>query len=80
MFTTGITAAKARLGELVKRAKAGETIRITRRGKLVAEIVGITKPRKAIDLKTLQAFTANMPPQPEGAGDFRRKMRDDERY
>jgi prevent-host-death family protein len=80
MFTIGISAAKARLSELVKRAEAGEIIRITRRGEPAAELVGTTKPRKAIELETLRRMTADMRPQPESAGDFIRRMRDSERY
>jgi prevent-host-death family protein len=39
MRTVGIFEAKQKLSELVERASRGERIRITRRGKLAAEIV-----------------------------------------
>jgi len=80
MFIIGITAAKARLGELVKRAEAGEIICITRQGKPVAAIVGMPKSRKALNLETLRKVTANIRLQSESAGDFMRRMRDSERY
>ena len=40
--------AKARLSELIVRAAAGEPIRITKRGKPVAEISGVASPRLPI--------------------------------
>jgi len=39
MLTIGLTEAKRRFEELVKRAKRGERIRITKYGKVKAEIV-----------------------------------------
>jgi len=39
MLTVGLTEAKRRFEELVERAVQGERIRITRYGKLVAEMV-----------------------------------------
>lgn len=39
MRTVGIFEAKQKLSELVERASRGERIRITRRGKVAAEIV-----------------------------------------
>lgn len=80
MATVNLADAKARLSELVERAEAGETVRITRRGKAVAEITSINKPRRPIDLAALRALTESMPPQRQSAHDFVRKMRDQERY
>lgn len=71
--------AKAHLSELVDRVEAGETIEVTRRGKRVARIVGVTPPRKRIDANELAALTSTMPPQMP-AGEFVRAMRDDDRY
>jgi prevent-host-death family protein len=72
--------AKARLSELIVRAAAGEPIRITKRGKPVAEITGVASPRLPIDLAALEALTAGMRMQEESAGDFVRRMRDEDRY
>jgi prevent-host-death family protein len=78
--TVNLAEAKARLSELVERAAAGDTVRITRRGKPVAQITAVQKPRKPVDLSELRALTASMPMQRESAGDFVRRMRDEDRY
>jgi prevent-host-death family protein len=72
--------AKAHLSELVERAAAGDAVCITRRGKPVAQIAPLDKPKKRIDLAMLRALTDRMPRQPESAGRFMRRMRDRERY
>lgn len=72
--------AKARLSELVELATAGETVEIQRRGKAVAQITGVDRPKKAIALATLKAVTEGTSKQSEGAGKFIRRMRDDARY
>jgi prevent-host-death family protein len=72
--------AKAHLSELVERAAAGETVCITRRGKPVAQITAVDTPRKRIDVAALREMTDAMPVQPETAGDFIRRMRDEDRY
>ncbi|MCJ2060050.1 type II toxin-antitoxin system prevent-host-death family antitoxin [Methylobacterium sp. J-048] len=72
--------AKAQLSTLVDRVEAGDSIEITGRGKPVARLTAVTKPRKPIDLALLQALTAAMPPQSESAVDLVRSMRDSDRY
>ena len=72
--------AKAHLSELVDRVKAGDTIDITRRGKPVARLIAVTRPRKRIDRTLLQALTAAMPRQTQEAADLVRSMRDADRY
>ena len=54
--------------------------KITRRGKPVAQITPIERPRKPIDIEALRALTASMPMQSESAGEFIRKMRNSDRY
>ena len=78
--TVNLADAKARLSELVERAAAGETVRITRRGKPVAQIAPLAAPRKKINVAALRALTDSMPRQKEPARVFIRKMRDRERY
>ncbi|MBN9067053.1 MAG: type II toxin-antitoxin system prevent-host-death family antitoxin [Rhizobiales bacterium] len=78
MSTVTLADAKARLSELVGKAERGEIVRITRRGKLVAQIV--SAPSKPMDLAALQKVSSTIRPQPESAGDFMRRIRDDERY
>jgi prevent-host-death family protein len=80
MATVNLADAKARLSELVERAEAGETVRITRRGKAVAELSSVKKPRRPVDLTALRMLTESMPRQRQPARDFVRKMRDRERY
>jgi len=80
MSSVNLADAKAHLSELVERAAAGEAVRITRRGKLVAQIVPADTPRKPINLGALQALTAAMPQQTESARETIRQMRDEARY
>jgi prevent-host-death family protein len=80
METFSLAEAKARLSELVARAAEGETVQITRRGKPVAQITAIESPCQPIDLEALRAIRRMSPKQKESAGDFMRRMRDEERY
>ncbi|KPV39950.1 prevent-host-death protein [Thiohalorhabdus denitrificans] len=72
--------AKAHLSELTELASAGETVIITKHGKAVGRLSAPEKPRKPIDLEALRRLTADMPYQPEGAGQFMRRYRESERY
>ncbi len=80
MGNVSLANAKAHLSELVDRVQAGETINITRRGRPVARLTAVARPRKRIDLAMLEALTAAMPPQGERASDLVRSMRDGDRY
>ncbi|WP_158046611.1 type II toxin-antitoxin system Phd/YefM family antitoxin [Skermanella pratensis] len=80
MNTVNLADAKARLSELVAQADSGEAVCITRRGKPVARLTAIRTPRKSVDLGELRVLTQAMPIQTENAGEFVRKMRDDDRY
>ncbi len=71
--------AKAHLSELVDRVEAGDSIDITRRGKPVARLTAVARPRKPIDAALLQSLTASMP-LGESAADLVRSMRDSDRY
>lgn len=46
--------AKARLSELVTQAEGGETIEITRRGKVVARLVPANVTRPKLDIERLR--------------------------
>jgi len=72
--------AKAHFSELVDRVAAGDSVDILRRGKAVARLTPVERPRKPIDLSLMQALTAKMVPQPESAAEFVRAMRDGDRY
>ena len=80
MPNVNLADAKAHLSKLVDRAAAGDTVRITRRGKLVAQITAVHTPRKRIDLSALRAMTGMMPLQRESARDLLRRLRDEDRY
>lgn len=80
MSAVTLADAKAHLSELVDRVEAGETIDITRRGKPVARLTAVARPRKAIDAARLRSLTDTMPAQTESAADLVRSMRDGDRY
>lgn len=80
MRSVNLADAKAHLSELVERAASGDPVRITRRGKSVAQITAIETPRKRIDLAALRALTDAMPLQRESARELVRRMRDEDRY
>jgi prevent-host-death family protein len=80
MRRISLTEAKAKLGELVVSAAAGETVEITKRGKPVAQLVAPSPERKPIRAADLRAVTEKMTMQTESAGDFMRRLRDDARY
>ena len=80
MKTFNLADAKSHLSELVSQAEAGETVRILRRGKPVAQLTAISSARKPVDLAWLASVTEEMPFQEESAGDFVRAMRDSDRY
>ncbi|MER8481360.1 type II toxin-antitoxin system prevent-host-death family antitoxin [Mesorhizobium sp. M1322] len=80
MSVINLANAKAHLSELVDRVEAGDTIDITRRGKPVARLTAVARPRRRIDATLLQSLTATMPPQTESSADLVRSMRDGDRY
>ena len=80
MDAISLTYAKAHLSELVDRVEAGDSIDITRRGKPVARLTAVERPRKPIDAALLQSLTTTMPPQAQDAADLVRSMRDGDRY
>jgi len=72
--------AKAHLSELVELAAAGDTVRILRRRKPVAQITAIATPRKRVDRAALRALTDSMPPLTDPALEWMRWVRGEERY
>lgn len=80
MDAINLADAKAHLSELVDRVEAGDSIDITRRGKPVARLTAVARPRKRVDATLLRELTATMPPQTESAADLVRSMRDGDRY
>ncbi len=80
MNRVNLADAKARLSEMIDRVEAGESIDITRRGKPVARLTAVAKPRKPVDAALLRSLTAAMPPQSSSAAELVRSMRDGDRY
>ncbi|MGL4964551.1 MAG: type II toxin-antitoxin system Phd/YefM family antitoxin [Inquilinus sp.] len=80
MDTVTLADAKAHLSELVDRVEAGDSIDITRRGKPVARLTAVARPRKRVDLAALEALAATMPAQAQDAAALVRSMRDGDRY
>lgn len=78
MRVVDLAEAKADLDSLIVLATEGETVCILRDGEPVAELVPARK--KPIDVAKLRALTDSMKPQEESAGDFVRRMRDEDRY
>ncbi|QKK02908.1 MAG: type II toxin-antitoxin system prevent-host-death family antitoxin [Pseudomonadota bacterium] len=78
--TTNLKDAKARLSELIERARAGETVTISRRGKVVAQLTASPPARQPVDLGALQALTRRLPRAEREAGELIRDLRDDARY
>ena len=70
-----LTAAKAHLSALIDRVEAGDSFDITRRGKPVARLTAVAKPRRPIDAALLQALTSAMRAQPRTAADLERSKR-----
>ena len=76
--TISLAEAKAHLSELTERAASGESILITRHGKAVARLSQPSRPKQAIDARTLEAVTdAQHCTADEG---FMRRVREDARY
>ena len=80
MDAISLADAKAHLSELVDRVEAGDSIDITRRGKPVARLTSVARPRKRIDAALLEALTVTMPPPADNAADLVRSMRDGDGY
>lgn len=80
MNSVNIADAKARLSELIEQAESGEVIQIMRRGKPVAQLTAIVKKREPVDLEMLRKLRASLSFDDEPAGEFVRRMRDEDRY
>lgn len=80
MTDIALADAKARLSELVSKAAAGDNVRITRRGRPMAQLTAIRRDRQPLDVDALQRLTDSLPLQAEGAGAFVRRLRDEDRF
>ncbi len=68
MAIVAVAEAKAKLGELLDRVEVGETVSITRRGKLIAELVAKKPALKPIDFDEMDRLRALSKPyvDPDG--------------
>ncbi len=80
MTDVSVAQAKAHFSALVDKASGGEFVGITRRGKLVAQIVPVEIPRKPINIDQLRALTNAMPRSSRESLELVRTMRDQDRY
>jgi antitoxin (DNA-binding transcriptional repressor) of toxin-antitoxin stability system len=80
MNAVSVAEAKAHLSELLDRVERGEEVVITRRGKPVARVNRVQEPLEPIDFEAIRALRESTPTQTESAGDFMRRVRDEERY
>jgi prevent-host-death family protein len=80
MAVVTLADAKTHLSALVDQAARGETVRITRHGKPVAQLTTIEQPRKPIDVAGLRRLTDRQASPPAPPPDEMRRIRDDERY
>ena len=80
MNEVSLARAKAGLSALVERARGGESISITRRGKPVATLIGVERARERVDVAKLRALTAGMKRAEDAEGAFIQALRDDARY
>ena len=72
--------AKARLSELVTQAEDGETIEITRRGKVVARLVPAESPRPPIDIEALLEHRRRLTSPMEDTDTALREWKDESKY
>jgi len=75
--SVSVTEARRQWSKLLVAVEAGESVIITRYGKPVAHL---TPPKGAARLPEGARLRASVPPMRESAGEFIRKLRDDERY
>ena len=76
MDRISISQARTHLCAIIRRVEAGESIEITRRGKVVAVIEPVARPKKPVDVAGFRALRGTMPFQEESAVDLIRNMRD----
>jgi prevent-host-death family protein len=61
MDSVTVAHAKAHLSEVLGRVQAGGTVTITRRGKAIATLQPVTRPKRALDLSNVDAVRRKLP-------------------
>lgn len=77
MLRINLAQAKARLSELLDKVEAGEEVIITRRGREVARLRGVTHAKQPLPLRELAAFRATMPKMRASGAKLIRQVRDE---
>ena len=77
--SVSVAEAKGHLSELLTAVEPGETVQITTRGKPVATLARVQRPREPIDFDWLRSHRRH-DHQDVSAREFIRQMRDDARY
>lgn len=75
MSTVSLAEAKAQLSHLLDQVEAGDEVVITRRGRPVARISPVAKPKQPV--RSLAEFRAGMPRWRKSSGELMREMRDE---
>lgn len=77
MQTVTVAHAKARLSKILARVEGGGEVVITRRGRPVARLSSIQRPKKPIDFKALDLLLSRQRVSPVPSVRLIRKMRDE---
>ena len=77
MVTVNLAQAKARLSALLDKVEAGKEVVITRRGKAVAHLSAVVRPRKLLPLQDLAGFREAMPQLRRPSAELLRETRDE---
>jgi prevent-host-death family protein len=77
MTEVSVAEAKTHLSKILDLVEAGESVVITRRGKAVATLSAVAKPRKPIDFEALRRLRESMPMSEVSSADLIRQMRDE---
>ncbi|HUI95048.1 MAG TPA: type II toxin-antitoxin system prevent-host-death family antitoxin [Xanthobacteraceae bacterium] len=75
MVIVTLVEAKAHLSELLDRVESGEEVVITRRGRPVAKMSALPRPKRP--LPSLASFRAKMPRSRKSSAALVREMRDE---
>lgn len=77
MITINLAEAKARLSELVDKVESGQDVIVTRRGKAVAQVSAVVRPKNPLPLSDLAKFRAAIPRLQRPAADLLCEARDE---
>jgi prevent-host-death family protein len=76
MSTVTLAEAKTHLSHLLDQVEAGQEVVITRRGRAIARITPVEKPKQPV--KSLAEFRSRMPRWRKSSAELLRDMRDED--